>query len=99
MAQALLHALNTAPSDSRTYLGTSLENELGEGHRRHSGLRLWHVIAVVVGAIGILIVAAVASPNWNLLRGPVAVYLSGRLDRPVAINGDFKVRVSLQPQI
>ena len=76
-----------------------MDNELGERHRRHAGLRAWHVIAVVVCAIGILIVAAVASPNWNLVRAPVAEYLSGRLDRPVAINGDFKVRVSLQPEI
>jgi len=76
-----------------------LDNESRKGHQRHRGLRAWHVIATVIGAVGILIVAAVASPNWNLVRGPVAGYLSGRLDRPVAINGDFKVRVSLQPEI
>jgi uncharacterized protein involved in outer membrane biogenesis len=46
-----------------------------------------------------LVVAAVLSPNWNLLRGPIARYLSGGLDRTVSIGGDFKVKVSLQPEI
>src|SRR5262249_54370979 len=32
-------------------------------------------------------------------RGPIAGYLSGKLDRKVAIDGDLKVRLSLQPEI
>lgn len=46
-----------------------------------------------------LAVAAVVAPNWNLLRGPVAQYLSSRLDRTVSIDGDFKIKVSLRPEI
>ena len=70
-----------------------------KGHQRRFALRAWHVIAAVLGAIGMLVVAAVALPNWNLLRGPIAQYLSSKLDRTVSIDGDFKVRVSLQPEI
>ena len=43
--------------------------------------------------------AAVSAPNWNLLRAPIAQYLSGRLDRTVSIHGDLKIKISLRPEI
>jgi uncharacterized protein involved in outer membrane biogenesis len=98
LAQPLLHALNRDQSRARK-LGTSLDNDLGKRHRRRFTLRPWHAITAVLSAIGILVVAAVALPNWNLLRGPIAHYLSSRLNRTVSIDGDLKVRVSLQPEI
>jgi uncharacterized protein involved in outer membrane biogenesis len=46
-----------------------------------------------------VLVVAMALPNWNLLRKPIAAYLSGILNRTVSIDGDLKVTLSLQPGI
>src|SRR5215470_10104500 len=48
--------------------------------------------------IGIVAIA-VAAFEWNWLRGPVASYLSVRLDRQVKIDGDLHVKLSKQPLI
>jgi uncharacterized protein involved in outer membrane biogenesis len=76
-----------------------LSNALRKGHPRHLALRAWHLPAALLGAVAMLVAAAVFSPNWNLLRGPIARYLSSSLDRTVSIDGDFKVKVSLAPEI
>ena len=49
----------------------------------------------LVGVVAI----AVALFDWNWLRGPVAGYLSERLDRPVSIDGDLHVELSRQPVV
>lgn len=49
--------------------------------------------------VGWLIAVAVVLFDWNWLRGPVADYLSARLDRPVRIDGDLHVELSKQPLI
>jgi len=67
--------------------------------RRHRGLRAWHVAVAVLGLVALLIGIAVALPNWNFLRGPVAQRLSVALKRTVSIDGDLKVRLSLHPAI
>jgi len=51
------------------------------------------VLLAIAGAIAL----AVASFEWNWLRGPLAGYLSARLGRPVAIAGDLDVALSMQP--
>jgi AsmA family protein len=53
-------------------------------------------LLVVVAA---LVMAAIAPPNWNFLREPVANGLASVLNRTVAIEGDLKVKLSLQPEI
>jgi uncharacterized protein involved in outer membrane biogenesis len=37
--------------------------------------------------------------DWNWLRGPFAHYLSGKLGRPVSIDGDLRVELSLKPRV
>src|SRR6185436_6366950 len=49
--------------------------------------------------MAVLIGIVMLSPNWNLLRGPIAGYLSSKLDRKVAIDGDLRVKLSLQPEV
>ncbi len=44
-------------------------------------------------------VIAILLTNANILRSPVAGYLSSRLDRPVAINGDLRVRLFNDPRV
>src|ERR1700741_1671083 len=48
--------------------------------------------------IGIVAIA-VAAFEWNWLRGPVASYLSVKLDRQGRIGGDLHVTLSKQPLI
>ena len=67
--------------------------------RRRLSVRVLQVVASLLGVMAVLIGIVVLSPNWNLLRGPIAGYLSSKLDRKVAIDGDLKVRLSLQPEI
>jgi uncharacterized protein involved in outer membrane biogenesis len=67
--------------------------------RRRRGLRAWHVVVGVVFLVALVIGTAVALPNWNFVRGPIAQYLSVALKRTVSIDGDFKIRFSLQPTI
>ena len=50
-------------------------------------------VTVVAIAIAILLIDA------NILRSPVAGYLSSRLDRPVEINGDLRVRLFKDPRV
>src|ERR1700751_4077947 len=46
-----------------------------------------------------IVAIAVAAFEWNWLRGPVASYLSVKLDRQVRIDGDMHVKLSKQPLI
>ena len=55
--------------------------------------------ALIFLVVGWLIAVAVVLFDWNWLRGPVADYLSVRLDRPVRIDGDLHVELSRQPLI
>jgi len=67
--------------------------------RRRRSTRVLQVGALLLGLMAVLIGIVVLSPNWNLLRGPIAGYLSSKLDRQVTLDGDLKVRLSLQPEI
>jgi uncharacterized protein involved in outer membrane biogenesis len=53
------------------------------------------VFAGFVAAIAILI----AFFDWNWLRGPFSSYLSGRVGRPVSIDGDLRVELSAKPLV
>lgn len=53
----------------------------------------WIISGVVVAAVAIFI----ALFNWNWLRGPLATYLSAKLDRKVSIEGDLHGQFSLHP--
>ena len=78
----------------------TLSNDGSRKERRRSHPHLtWYVVAAVVGFLGTLAVVVITLPNWNLLRGPIAQFLSAKLNRTVSIDGDLKVRVSLQPEI
>ena len=69
------------------------------GKRRRRGLRAWHLLAAGLGFVALLIGIAVALPNWNFVRGPLAQYLSVALKRTVSIDGDLKIGFSRQPTI
>ena len=51
------------------------------------------IIGLLVAAIAIFF----ALFNWNWLRGPLAAYLSAKLDRKVSIEGDLHGQFSLHP--
>jgi len=53
------------------------------------------VFVGIAAAIAIL----VAVFEWNWLRSPFANYLSGRVGRPVTINGDLHVELSAKPLV
>src|SRR5215472_17585918 len=46
-----------------------------------------------------IVAIAIAAFEWNWLRGPVAAYLSARLERPVKIDGDLHVDLSWKPLV
>ena len=53
-----------------------------------------------VGLAGIALVGvAIALFEWNMLRPPIADYVSTKIGRPVTIDGDLHVDVSMQPVI
>jgi uncharacterized protein involved in outer membrane biogenesis len=51
-------------------------------------------IGIGVGIIFLLLVLIVIFFDWNWLRGPVAKYISAKLERDFAINGDLHVRLA-----
>ncbi len=53
------------------------------------------VFATVAAVIAILL----AFFEWNWLRSPFANYLSGRIGRPVSIDGDLHVQLSAKPLV
>jgi len=52
---------------------------------------------VVVGVIAALVIVIIALFDWNWLRGPVSGYLSGKLGRPVRIEGNLHGEFSFKP--
>src|SRR5262245_61525541 len=54
---------------------------------------------VIPLAIAGAIALAVAYFDWNWFRGPLAEYLSARLGRPVTIEGDIGVDLSMRPLV
>ena len=48
--------------------------------------------SIFAGLVAILIIV-LATLDWNVMRGPVGRYLSGRLHREVTITGDLKVKL------
>ena len=61
-----------------------------------AGNRKW---VIGLGALVLVIVVAIALFDWNMLRGPISRYVSQKLDRPFAINGDLHVDLSLHPLV
>src|SRR5207302_10552416 len=55
--------------------------------------------AWILAAIAAVVVLAIALFNWNMLRGPFATYLSAKVGRPVSIQGDLHVDLSMKPLI
>ena len=65
------------------------------------GRRLkWGLVAVLVGAlVAVAAVLALLLIDANILREPIASFLSAKLNRPVAINGDLRVRLFKHPRV
>jgi AsmA family protein len=55
--------------------------------------------AWVFGGVAVVIAILLAVFEWNWLRGPFSSYLSGRVGRPVSIDGDLHVDLSTKPQV
>jgi len=56
-------------------------------------------ITIVLALIATAIIAFIFL-DWNSLRGPIARYVSWKIGRPVAINGDLKVHLlSFTPRV
>ena len=56
-------------------------------------------VAVVVAAMVVVVIVVALFFPWNLLRGPLASYVSHQLGRPVAIAGDLNVKLDWTPRI
>lgn len=54
--------------------------------------KVWVLVAITT-----IVAITLALFDWNWLRGPLASYLSAKVGRPVAIEGDFHVAVSTRP--
>jgi len=54
---------------------------------------------VGLGAIALALVLAVAFFPWNLLRGPLASYLTAQTGRNVVIHGDLDVKLAWHPWV
>jgi AsmA family protein len=59
-------------------------------HRRGRG---WIIAGAVVGALVVAILLFLAFFDWNYLRRPVAGYVANRIGRPVAIDGNLRVKL------
>jgi AsmA family protein len=56
--------------------------------------------AIVVGGLVVALLIALATLDWNLLRGPAARFASARLGRQVNIDGDLHVHIwTLTPHV
>ena len=58
-----------------------------------------HRVLIALALIAGIVMLVIAFFPWNLLRGPVSIYLSHHLGRPVAITGDLKVKLGWTPRI
>ncbi len=55
---------------------------------------------IVLGGIVLALVIALATLDWNMLRGPAARFASARIGRTVAIDGDLHVHIwTLTPRV
>ena len=54
---------------------------------------------IVLATVVVVAIVAMLFFPWNLLRGPLASYLSHELGRPVAIGGDLRVKLGWTPRI
>jgi uncharacterized protein involved in outer membrane biogenesis len=66
------------------------ENDAEAPRKSHRGLA---VTGAVIGAVVVAILMFLAWFDWDYLRGPVARYASGRIGRPVAIDGHLQVQL------
>jgi uncharacterized protein involved in outer membrane biogenesis len=66
--------------------------------RRHPLLRV--TLGILVGLVATVVIAiAILLVNANFLRQPIANYVSHKLDRAFAINGDLRVRLFRHPHV
>jgi len=75
-----------AQSTLRTLLGSEESGPSQQRSRRVGGRIALAFAGLVAGFVLMLAVI-----DWNMMRGPVARYLSARLDRDVRIDGDLDV--------
>jgi AsmA family protein len=54
-------------------------------------------LAAIVAAIAVLLVLAIVVLDWNMLRGPIAQWVSEETRREFAIDGDFEGSLSMHP--
>jgi AsmA family protein len=54
-------------------------------------------LAAMVAAVAVLLVLAILVLDWNMLRGPIAQWVSGETGREFAIEGDFEGSLSMHP--
>lgn len=60
---------------------------------RFTAVELLRWLLTVVVALVIALVIALYFLDWNKMRGPISNYVSARLGRPIAINGDLRVHL------
>lgn len=70
-----------------------LRRQPQDHERRPRSHRALIVALSVVGALIVALLLFLALFDWNYLRGPIARYASHRLERPVAIEGDLRVKL------
>jgi AsmA family protein len=66
----------------------------------HPSILVLRWSAIVLGGIIVALLIALATLDWNTLRGPAARWASGRVGREVHIDGDLHVRIwTLTPHV
>jgi uncharacterized protein involved in outer membrane biogenesis len=82
------------------YEGIRMNNRFGTAVRRLRSHRWLTVTLLTLLILTVVCVAILSITNWNFARGTVAGYLSGKLDRPVRIDGSLSARLlSSQPSV
>jgi uncharacterized protein involved in outer membrane biogenesis len=56
-------------------------------------------VALILAVMVVVVIVVALFFPWNLLRGPLASYVSHQLGRPVAIAGDLNVKLGWTPRI
>ena len=77
-----------------------MNNRFGAATRRFRSPRWLTVTLLTLLILSAVCVAVLSITNWNFARGTVAAYLTGKLDRPVRIEGSLRARLlSSQPSV
>jgi uncharacterized protein involved in outer membrane biogenesis len=84
--------LDSAQGRWRAFRDRRRERRKTDAAPKSSG-RTWTIAGAIFGAVILAVVLFLTFFDWDYARGPISRYASGRIGRPVAIDGHLRVHL------